>query len=296
MPAAFFLVLGSLAAGALAARFSSLPAGTALTLNRIVIWVCLPALILRLVPGLSFQPSLFVLVLTPWVLLAVSAGLVLAISRRLGFRREVLGALLLCVPLGNTSFLGFPMVGALVGPDAVRYAVLYDQLGSFLILSSYGLLVVAHFSGEEKPTLASALLRVVRFPPFVALVVALVPLPRPAPVEEALLWLGQALVPIAMFAVGLKLELGRPKDGIPLAVGLGLKMLAAPLIAFLLGRMVGAEGTPARVAVLEAGMPPMITAGALALLANLAPALASSLVGYGILLSLVTLPIISWLM
>jgi predicted permease len=296
MPSAFLLVLGSLMAGVLAARFARLPDRTALDLNRVVIWICLPALILRLVPGLSFDPSLFVLVLTPWLLLGASVGVVVLLSEKLRFRREVRGALLLCVPLGNTSFLGFPMVGALEGPSAIRYAVLYDQLGSFLILSSYGLLVVAHFSGEEKPTVKTALLRVARFPPFVALVVALLPLPRPEPLDDVLLWVGRALVPIAMFAVGLKLRLGRPSDGVPLAVGLGLKMAVAPLLAFALGRLLGAHGAPARVAVLEAGMPPMITAGALAVLANLAPPLASALVGYGVLFSLVTLPAIAWLL
>jgi len=295
MPSALALVLGSLVAGFVAARVAKLPEATVPNLNRIVIWICLPALILRLIPQLTFRPGLFTLVLTPWLLLGASVALVLTLSRRLGFRREVRGALLLCVPLGNTSFLGFPMIGALIGQDAIRYAVLYDQLGSFLILSSYGLLVIAHQEGGEKPTVKSTLLRMVRFPPFVALVVAFLPLPHPPPIDEVLLWLGRALVPIAMFAVGLKMELGRPKDGLPLAVGLALKMGVAPVLALLLVRGLGAEGLPARVAVLEAGMPPSITAGALAAMAGMAPSLASGLVGYGIVLSLFTLPLLAWL-
>ena len=50
------------------------------------------------------------------------------------------------------------------------------------------------------------------------------------------------------------------------------------------------HGAMLQVNVLESAMPTMITAGALAIAHNLAPRLAAALVGYGILLSLVTLP------
>ena len=47
----------------------------------------------------------------------------------------------------------------------------------------------------------------------------------------------------------------------------------------------------ARVTVLEAAMPSMVTAGALAIAHGLAPRLAAAMVGYGLLLSLATLPL-----
>jgi len=43
--------------------------------------------------------------------------------------------------------------------------------------------------------------------------------------------------------------------------------------------------------VLEAAMPSMVTAGALAIAHGLAPRLAAAMVGYGLLLSLLTLPL-----
>jgi predicted permease len=50
--------------------------------------------------------------------------------------------------------------------------------------------------------------------------------------------------------------------------------------------------TPARVSVFEAGMGPMITAGALAIIAGLEPELMASMVGLGIALSFLTLPVL----
>jgi predicted permease len=266
-----------------------MPNGAADALNRFVIYVCLPALVLRLVPKLAWEPGLAVLAVAPWALLVVGVALVLVLGRALHFSREVVAALLLCVPLGNTSFLGFP----LVGPDAVRLAVVNDQLGSFVILSTYGLFVVTRFSGGSKPTLGAVALRIVRFPPFIALVVALIPFHHPPALESVLARLGEALVPVAMFAVGLTLTVRIPSEPVALTLGLATKMLLFPLLVRAACSALGLHGAPVRVAVLESAMPPMITAGALATMAGLAPELAAALVGYGVLISLVTLPFIA---
>lgn len=296
MAAALTLILSMLALGHLCARLRALPDAAPEVLNRFVITVSLPAMVLRLVPKLHFETSLLAVVAVPWLLAAVFSVLVNAVSKALRLSRGVTGALLLCVPLGNTSFLGFPMVAALLGPDAVRFAVLYDQLGSFLLLSTYGLFVVARYSGEAEPSVRTILLRILKFPPFVALLVAFLPLPRPAVLESVLERVGDTLVPLAMFAVGLKLSLRPPKETGPLLFGLGSKLLLSPLLAFTFLSLVGASHEALRVAVFEAGMPSMITAGALSILAGLAPELAAALVGYGVLLALVTLPVLARLL
>jgi len=46
------------------------------------------------------------------------------------------------------------------------------------------------------------------------------------------------------------------------------------------------------VTIFESAMPPMITAGAVAIMAGLAPRLSAAMVGYGILFAFVSLPIV----
>jgi len=75
-----------------------------------------------------------------------------------------------------------------------------------------------------------------------------------------------------------------------------LKRIIMPLIAFGILFAMGTEPLALKTAVLESGMPSMITAGALAIAAGFAPALSAALVGYGIIISLVTLPIIVYLL
>jgi malate permease and related proteins len=69
----------------------------------------------------------------------------------------------------------------------------------------------------------------------------------------------------------------------------------APALALPLVPLRGLHGQMARVTVLEAAMPSMVAAGALAVAHGVAPRLAAAMVGYGLLLSLATLPLwASW--
>ncbi len=74
--------------------------------------------------------------------------------------------------------------------------------------------------------------------------------------------------------------------------GLGVKLVDSPLAALLLCRLAGLESEAAQVAVFEAGMPPMVSAGALAISAGLSAELTAALVGFGIPAAFLTLPLL----
>ena len=224
-----------------------------------------------------------------------SGPLVLLLCRLLGWSREITGALLLMVPLGNTAFLGIPMVEHFFGSDAVPYAVLYDQFGSFLLLSSYGAFLLALYGSGEKPTLRAVLKKVFTFPPFLTLLVALclrlVALPHWW--QESLALISQSMTPVVMVSIGIQMRLFLPKQELlPLALGLLLRLLLTPLIFLWACRLFGLSGTPVYVALLETAMPPMIMAGVLASVAGLKPRLTSAMTAYGIVCAFFTLPVI----
>lgn len=292
----FIVTLAFLLIGLLLRRVPAMPEATGSVLNQFVIHVSLPALVLLRIHDLTFSTQLLVPVLMPWVMLVLSAVMVLLLSRLLHWDRATTGCLLLLVPLGNTSFLGIPMVTAFFGAQAVPYAVLYDQLGSFLAVATYGALILSLYSTSGvRPTPGGLVKKVLTFPAFLALLVALAlrGWTYPPALSGLLATLAATLVPVVMIAVGFQLSLRLTRtDTSALGVGLGLKLIVAPLIALLLCRLAGLEGEPVMVSVFESGMPPMITAGALALSANLAPRLTSALVGYGMVASFATLPLL----
>ncbi|RJX25096.1 MAG: AEC family transporter [Desulfurivibrio sp.] len=296
----FVLTISFLLIGMGLRRLPQFPQNTAQVLNLFVIYVSLPALVLIKVPELVFSRELLAPALMPWFMLVVSAGLIWTVAKMCGWPDDTKGALLLLVPLGNTSFLGIPMVRAFFGEEGIPYAVLYDQLGSFLALATYGSAVLAVYGREEgKPTVAAVLRKIVSFPPFICLLLAFAcrAIPFPGPLSVLLHTLAATLVPVVLIAVGFQFTLRlRPEVLKPMAAGLLVKLVLAPCIALLVCRIFAFDSLAARVSVLEAGMAPMVSAGALAIMAGLSPELTAALVGLGILLSFVTLPLLAQLL
>ena len=296
---AFALILTMLGLGMAFSRLRALPDNTADVLNRIVLYVCLPAAVLIYVPRLHLDASLIGLVATPWLLMLATLVLVSLATRAFGFARDVHAVLLICVALANSSFIGYPMVRALLGDHALPYAVVYDQFGTFVLLSTFGLYVIARYSGDTPPTAAQILLRIAKFPPLWALLFALTLMPEQPPgwIGTGLKQLADAMLPLVMLAVGFSIQLRLPLDELkPLGIGLLLKLLVMPALALPISWAFGLHGTMLQANVLESAMPTMITAAALAMSHRLAPRLAAALVGYGILLSLVTLPAWVWVL
>ena len=291
---ALALILLMLALGYAFQRMRVFPENAAQTLNLVVLYVCLPAAVLRYAPKLHLEPELLGVALVPWLLLPLAIACVHACVRVLRLREDARAALLLTVALGNTSFLGYPLARALIGESALPYAVIYDQFGAFLMLSTFGLWVLARYGGDRAPTARDMLARIAKFPPIWALVVGFTVMPAEPPhwATNALRMLSDALLPLAMLTIGLSVKLVLPREELrPLAAGLLLKLALLPAVALALVRLLGMHGDMARATVLESAMPPMVTAGALAIAHNLAPRLAAAMVGYGLLLSLLTLPL-----
>jgi predicted permease len=289
---AFALVLLMIALGKFCAHQRLLPLGAAETLNLVAINICLPAAVLLHASKLVFAVELLGLIAVPWLLLLASIALVAAVSRLLRLSVAERAVLLLCVPLTNSSFLGYPLIEAFLGHEALPYAVVYDQFGTFLILSTWGLWVLARYGGDSPPTAAAVLRKVIRFPPFIALLLALTVMPAapPSAVSLVLERLSDALLPIVTLAIGLQLRFRVPRnERAPLAAGLLLKLVLLPAIAWPLCLLFGMPDLMTQATVLETAMAPMITASALAISHRLAPGLAAAMVGFGIPLSLLTL-------
>jgi malate permease and related proteins len=279
--------------GMLFQRLKSFPKDTPQVLNMFAIYVSMPALVLLKVPQITFSRAALVPLLVPWGMLLISVLLILAGARLWDWPRGSVGVLLLLVPLGNTSFLGIPIVQAFFGAPGLPHLIIYDQLGTLLIFSTYGSAILAFYGREGTLDLPAIARRMVLFPPTIALLAgfALRSWPYPAQLVQILHNVSLTLVPLVMTAIGfqMRFRLQRRVFG-ALSFGLGVKLIAAPLLACAVCRLLGVSGPAVEVSVIEAGMPPMVTAGALAVVAGMDAELSVALVGVGIILSFGTLP------
>lgn len=298
----FILILIYLSLGFAMRRVPKFPAETPVVLNTFVMYVALPALVLQKIPSLHFSWDLLIPALVPWILLLLVSALILLLGRLLHWSRDIIVALLIVLPLGNTSFLGFPMIEALFGGDWLPYAMIYDQIGSFVALATWSTILAALYgvnAAQSQVSPAAMAMRILTFPPFLALVVGLLlkSWTYPPLLQTALDNLAATLVPLIMFAVGFQLKFSLAGERLsPLLSGLGIKLLLMPLLVLSCAMLLGLSGKAVQVSVFEAAMPPMISAGAIAMMAGLAPRLVAALVGFGLLLSFITLPLWAWLL
>lgn len=296
----FYLILIYLCIGFSLKQIKAIPENTSLVLNCFVLYVCLPAVILQKVPALTLSSQLLIPIITPWALLLCVAGIVLGLARYFNWSKQIVGALLIVVPLGNTSFLGFPMIEGFYGAEGMPYAVIYDQLGTFIALVIYTTIIAAMYGQSDTQVSWSRIaLKILTFPAFVALLIALAIKGQtyPAIAQQVIDNLSGTLVPVVMISVGFSLKLQLDSQHrTPLFAGLTIKLILMPLIALLMWHSVGQDNLAVTVSVFASAMPPMISAGAVAMMAGLAPELVSALVGMGFIISLVTLPILHWLL
>ncbi len=278
---AFLLVVGY------SLKFLKLPSDFGKSLNLFIIYISLPATVLLMIPQIELNSDLLILSLLPWILIIPMAFFAIYLTR--GMDKNIRASLLLLLPLGNTSFVGIPLIEALIGKVATPYALVYDQFGTFLMLSIYGTSVIAYYQHGKVDVLLIAK-KIVTFPAFIALVFALFFGEMPKPMIPYIENLSNTLVPLAIIAVGFALKIKVESHKKIFSQAIAIKMLITPILAFLILSLFDVEKIVFDVAILESAMPFMITATALAINAGFAPQFSASLLGYSIVISLFSIP------
>lgn len=292
--ATIILIFVYIALGLFLQKASWFPTTTYKMLNKVVIYVCLPALTLYYIPKIHWNNQLLYPIGVAWICFAGSYFLFRFLGYKYGWSKKLVGCLILTAGLGNTSFLGFPIIQALYGDEGMKTAILVDQPGSFVVLSTLGILVATLYSNGGQSG-GQIIKKIVLFPPFLAFAIACLlnvfQFDLEQFVQKGLLLLGKGVTPLALISVGLQLRFETKSQHWPfLALGLLYKLIITPALIFVLYVVVFHQRSPIiQVAIMEAAMAPMITACILASSHGLKPRLSSMMIGFGIPISFITL-------
>lgn len=280
--------------GVIFQRVKHFPKNTPVALNQFVLYVSIPAMALYYIPKIKIDTSLLYPMGIAWLGFLLSFLFFFTLSRLFNWSKGLTGCLIIVSGLGNTSFVGFPVLEAMFGKEAIKIGIIVDQPGSFVVLSTLGVLVAMLFS-KEKPSVVQMVKRIAFFPPFITFVIALIlnflQVDFSSEWQSVFQRLAATVSPIALVAVGLQLKIEkRSKHWVFLTLGLAFKLIITPLFFYLFYKVtLGASGFVIDVSIIESAMAPMITGAILASTYGLKPKLSSMMVGVGIPLSFITL-------
>lgn len=290
----FVLIFVFLFLGIVLQKIKRFPTDIYKLFNKIVIYLCLPALALYYIPKIKLDVDLLFPIGVTWISFTTAILFFSLLGKRMGWSKKLTGCLIMTAGFSNTSFLGFPIIQALYGEDGLKMAIVVDQPGTFVVLSTLGVVVATIYS-TGSPNGFQIAKKIVFFPPFIAFLLAcfmnVVQYDFHSYIQFGLQKIGSVMTPLAMLSVGLQLHFDKKsKHWKFLKLGLFYKLIFAPALIYLLYVVVFDQHSKMiQVSIMEAAMAPMISSSIIAASHGLKPRLCSMMIGFGIPLSFVTL-------
>ncbi len=265
-------------------------------LTEFVIYFSLPALALSKIRTLEFSDVIFKVIIISYTAMFIAFLISLFIGKILKLSKRDLATFMVVSIFGNTSFVGFSYIESLYSMKEIVYALVYDQLGSFVALLTFGVAIISWGGGKKEGFKKDVLKQIFLSPPLLAIVVAIYfhGSHFPPYLDGILDKLQATLIPLVTIIVGMKLELKALvsyfRENI---MALSIKMFLTPFI--MLGIMylfVDMSQVWAKVTFLEVAMPPMTMATVYAIKGGLNKTLAINTLALGIIVSFAS--IITW--
>jgi len=269
------------------------PPETAPLLNRFVLYLTFPCLIFRSLQPAHLAPELWKIPPVAYTLISlVFIASYFLSSRLLHLRDETSVSLAMGAAFGNTAFLGYPFISALLGEKGLPPAIFFDQMGNFLSTYTVGVLLCVY--AQTKRLSARSLLEIIKLPPFLAFLLAIITngLTVPPFLWETINRLADATVPLTMVAIGMSLSASHLFRNWKLLLSASSIKLAALPLLFLVGtQFVYFSPLYQKVMVIQAATPTLMTSYTLASIYNLDSEFSSSIIFFTTFLSLLTLPL-----
>lgn len=275
-------------------KVRNFPKNTAVVLNQYILYVALPAMALYYLPKITLSWDLLLPASVAWIAFGLSYLLFSFLGKHYGWSKKLTGCLIITSGLGNTSFVGIPVIEALYGEEALKTLIIIDLPGTFVVLSTVGVLIATLYSNQKKDE-SSIIKKIVSFPPLIAFgigfLMILIQTDFPSVFSDSLQQLAATLSPVALISVGFQLKFkAYSKHFKFLALGLAFQLLILPAVILCLFYFVlGKSDLATKVSIIEAAMAPMITGTILASNYGLKPELSNMMVGFGIPISFITL-------
>jgi len=263
------------------------------TFSQAIIYVLAPCLIFTNLAFSDIAISEMLLMVALALLLILCMGAISYIaSRLLRLPAKLASVFIITTTFMNAGTFGLPFTDFTLGSNGLAWASIFF-VTSATMMNSAGIYIAT--AGAYSPL--DALRKLARFPAIYAIPLALIvratgfviPLPILRPIEL----LSDAAVPTMLLLLGMQIaDNGMPQQKGILALSTSLRLLASPLIAWLLASSLGLAGIARDAAIIEAAMPTAVFTAVLAHEFDLDSSFATSAIFASTLLSPLTLTLL----
>lgn len=274
-----------------------LPDESAKSISWIVVNIANPALILsagisenRTIRGMLLLETFGIAVLVFLFLILIS----IALPRIFRVPKEDAGVFRVMTIFSNIGFMGFPVISAIYGADALMYASLFLFPYNILIYT-YGILAMKKTPGREKIQLKKVL-NVGVLACILSVILYLSDISAPAVIKTTITYLSQLTAPLSMMVIGqsmIHIQWKTLFTDIRLLLFSAVKLLVIPVIGILLLKPVLSDKTILGVCLIMLATPVGSMTAMLAQQYDGNYEMASKGVALTTLLSVVTIPLVS---
>jgi hypothetical protein len=271
------------------------------TLSRVTFYLFAPALIFdSLVTSDVGGSELGQIVAAVLLMTLLLWGLGLLAARALRLEGPTQAAFLLAVLLMNAGNYGLPVTLFAFGQEGLARASLYFPITA-LLSSSLGVYLSARGRAPARLALRRMLGVPLLYATALGLILNLLQVSPPEPLQKAIHLLGQASIPTMLLVLGAQLvnTIKSKQTNLylaPMGTVVVLRLLAAPALAWAIARVLGMQGLALNVVVLESAMPTAVITTILATEFDSNPPFAALAVLTTTLLSIPTVTILlNWL-
>lgn len=221
-----------------------LPATAPRYLGQGLFWVGVPLSIIAFLRRANLSGAIWIAPIIAWLAIFLGVGLAwLWIQASLRWtnrtakppqvwNRSSQGSFLLTAMVGNTGYLGYPIILTLVGPQYFAWALFYDMLGTLLGSYGFGVLLAAQY-GQRRYSTWQLMGAIAQNPALwsFGIGLGLRQVPLPPTLEILLQGLAWTALTLSLILIGMRLSQLTSWRSLPRAsVSLGIKMLIVPLI------------------------------------------------------------------
>lgn len=220
------------------------------------------------------------------------------IPRLLKAPKDSVGIYKFMIMFSNVGFMGFPVVSSIFGKEAVFYAAIFN-LPFYVLVYTLGIYFVSMNNEKEVEFELNKLINPGIVAVFIGMFFFITAIKLPYVITESISMVGGLTTPLSMIGIGTSFANVRPKNiysNLRLYIYSILKLLLFPTLVFIILNYIGYEGMMLGVPVLITGMPVAANAVMLSKEYGGNDILASEGVFISTLLSIVTIPLLTYLL